>query len=95
MTKEEIIKEFRERFVVCYKEKGEPRFCSACVKGIEQFWLSKLETHNQELLEKAVDAFIQWYSDAWANEEISEKGGVGLREKFAGDFLREFKQLLK
>lgn len=44
---------------------------------------------KEEFEKKIIDAFLTWYSTAWANEELSEKDGVGLRDKFCGDFLRE------
>jgi len=52
----------------------------------------KKEIKNWKKIEKIekiiIDGFLVWYSTAWVNEEINEKEGIGLRDKFCGDFLR-------
>ena len=80
MTKEEIIKEFREKFVG-----SDGRIYSGTLTAgkIERFWLSKLQTQKQELLEKIRLRMI-------------EEANTPLKERKSGwRILKEVKNFIK
>ena len=74
---------------------GHPTNPDKELKRVKSFLSQKLhslveeavEGERERILEEVADAFQDWYSRAWQREDISEKGGVGKRDKFTEEFI--------